>query len=75
MNDNYILVGCGDKTIKIVELKSGKIVKELIGHNDDVVSVQVINIPEYGKCIISQGNGNDQIKLWINQNLNISSSI
>ena len=38
-------------------------------------SSKVINIPEYGKCIISQGNGNDQIKLWINQNLNISSSI
>ena len=72
--DNYILVGCGDKTIKIVELNSGKTVKELIGHNDDVISVKIVNLPKYGKCIISQGNGNDQIKLWINQSLYASNS-
>ena len=74
LNDNYILVGCGDKTIKIVELNSGKMVKELIGHNDDVISVKILNLPKYGKCIISQGNGNDQIKLWINQSLYTSNS-
>ena len=67
-NEDYLFVGCGDKTIKLIELENGKIVNSLIGHNNNVCSFKIIFHPKYGKCIISQGHENDQIKIWINSN-------
>ena len=67
-NEDYLFVGCGDKTIKLIELENGKIVNSLIGHNNNVCSFKIIYHPKYGKCIISQGHENDQIKIWINSN-------
>ena len=65
---NYLFVGCGDKTIKLIELESGKIINSLIGHINNVCSFKIIFHPKYGKCIISQGHQNDQIRIWINSN-------
>ena len=67
-NEDYLFVGCGDKTIKLIELENGKIVNSLIGHNNNVCSFKIIYHPKYGKCIISQGHENDQIKILINLN-------
>ena len=64
-NNEYLFVGCDDKTIKLIELNKGKIIKELVGHNDKVLSIKSIIHPKYGKCLISQGSMNDSIKLWI----------
>ena len=64
-NNNYIYVGCEDKTIKLIEINKGLIVKNLSGHNDDVLSINKIILPNYGECLISQGRKNDQIKLWV----------
>ena len=36
-DNEFIFVGCNDKTVKLIEIKSGKILKRLIGHS---------NIPE-----------------------------
>ena len=44
-----IFVGCGDKTIKIVEIKNGLIIKSLTGHNNDVLSIKKIIHPKYGE--------------------------
>ena len=65
-NDNYLFVGCEDKKIKLIDLKIGRIINELTGHSKDVLTIKTINHPKYGKCLISQGWEDDQIRLWIN---------
>ena len=64
---NYLFVGCEDKTIKIIDLKLNITIKNLIGHNNRVLSIKKINHPIYGDCILSQGWKNDQILIWINK--------
>ena len=65
-NNEYLFVGCEDKTIKLIDINNKKIIKILEGHKDHVLTVKLINHPKYGECLISQGAGNDQIKLWKN---------
>ena len=67
-NKEYIFVGCYDNTIKLIDLKKGKIIKNLRGHNNYVITIKKINHPMYGDCLISQGWKNDQIKIWANNN-------
>ena len=67
-NNDYLFVGCKDNSIKLIELKNGNIIKTLSGHNSEVITIKKIIHPIYGECIISQGRGNGQIKLWINKN-------
>ena len=66
-DDDYIFVGCKDKLIKLIDLNKGMVVKNLKGHNNDVVTVKKVKHPKYGECLISQGSSNDNIKLWINK--------
>ena len=63
-NDEYLFIGARDKSIKILELKSGSIIKDLKGHNNRVLTVKKIFHPYYGECLISQGFENEEIKLW-----------
>ena len=63
-NNNYLLVGCNDNTIKIIELNNGTIIKEIYGHNNKVITIKNINHPSYGMCIISKGYQKDKLKLW-----------
>ena len=65
-NNDYLLVVCG-QTIKIIQLKNGKIVKELNGHNQRIIYITTIFHPKYGKSIITQGFDKDGIKLWANK--------
>ena len=64
-NDSFLFVGCSDKTIKLIELKEGFIAKNMKGHNNSVLTIKKIEHPKYGKCLISQGYNEDQIKIWI----------
>jgi WD40 repeat protein len=64
-NNNYLFVGCADKNIKLIELHNELVIKSLAGHNDVVLTIKKINHPQYGECLISQGSGDDQIKLWV----------
>ena len=66
-NDNYLFVGCSDKSIKLVDIINGYIARYLKGHNNSVLTIKKITHPIYGECIISQGYYEDQIKLWINK--------
>ena len=68
-DDDCLFVGCGDKTIKLVDLKSGLITRHLSGNKNKVLTIKTLDHPKYGKCLISQGYERDQIKLLINQNL------
>ena len=65
-NEDYLLVGCENKSIKLVELKNRKIIKNLAGHTNDVVTIRKIFIPQYGECLISQGWNEGKIKIWNN---------
>ena len=64
---NYLLVGCEDKSIKLIELKNGLLIQNLAGHKKWVISIKKINHPKLGECIISKGYDNDQIKIWSNK--------
>ena len=64
-DDEYIFVGCDKKLIKLVNLKSGEIIKELTGHNNYLMDIKKIIHPIYGECLLSQGYNDDQIKLWV----------
>ena len=68
-NKNYLFVGSGDKTIKLIDLTKGIIVENLISHNKSVITIKKIFHPKFGECLISEGWGkNDNIKLWIKKN-------
>ena len=62
--EEYLYVGCEEKTIKIIELSNGKIINQLKGHNNYVINIKNIIHPQYGVCLLSQGYKNDQIKIW-----------
>ena len=66
-DEKYLLVGCEDKTIKLIELKTGEVINNLIGYNKIVLSIKKIFHPKYGECLLSQGNFDNQIKLWANK--------
>jgi len=61
----YLYVGCESMKIRLIELKTGKNIYNLSRHNDLILTLKKINIPQYGDCLISQGFGNDNIKLWL----------
>ena len=65
-NNDYILVGSLDQTIKIIKLEEGKIINNLIGHKSFPLTIKKIKHPFLGECLLSQGQEKDQIKLWIN---------
>ena len=66
-NENYLIVGCGNKTINIIELESEINIKCLNSHNNDVLTIKKINHPKLGECLLSQNLGESEIKLWINE--------
>jgi len=63
--NDYLFVGYGDNTIKLIDINNKTIVTSLSGHNNAVVNVKRINHPKYGECILSQGRNYDKIILWI----------
>ena len=63
---NYVFVACKYKLIKLVNIEKGIIEKNLEGHNSGIFTIKKIEHPKLGKCLISQGYEDDQIKLWTN---------
>ena len=64
-SDNFIFIGCEDKMIKLVDIKNGEVINNLVGNNNAVINIKKIRHPKYGDCLISQGIKDNQIKLWI----------
>jgi hypothetical protein len=50
----------------LVDFKNYALIKSLEGHNNEVGTIKNIIHPEFGECLLSQGFGNEQIKMWIN---------
>ena len=65
-NKEYIFIGCKNKTIKLLNLKNGKIIKSLSDDNNSIITIKKIIHPIYGECLVTQGYGYNPIKLWIN---------
>ena len=63
-NNEYLFLGCNDNSIKLLNLKNEMIVKELKGHNKEVISIKKLIHPKYGKCLISQGPLQNSIIIW-----------
>ena len=68
-NSNYLFGASEDKSMKLIDLKAGIIVKNFNFHSNIVCTIKKITHPKYGECLISQGYKKDQIKLWINKSL------
>ena len=65
-NDDYLFAGCGDKTLKLIDLQKGKTIKKFSGQNSSIITIKKLIIPNYGECLITQGYEKNSIKLWIN---------
>ena len=76
-NNDFLYVGCLNKTIRLIQIKNGIIVKNLVdtisinnefNNNFDglIITNKKIEHPNFGNCLISQELGNGQIKIWIN---------
>ena len=63
-DNNYLLAGCGDNTIKLINIKNKNVFNTFKGHKNVVLSLKKVSHPHYGECLISQGFSNDKIKLW-----------
>ena len=63
-NFEYLFVACDDSKIRLVEIETRKIVKELDGHKKPIISIKKFKHPLYGECLVSQTIFNDYIKLW-----------
>ena len=66
-NKSFLFV-CNDKKIDLIDLKNKLIIKGLEGHENDILTIKKFIHAKYGECLISQGLGKDQIKLWVNSN-------
>ena len=66
-DENYFFVGCRDRTIKLINISQKEVIKNLKGHKNWVSCIKKIKHPEYGKCLLSQADLDDQIKLWIDK--------
>ena len=64
-NNNYLMVGCEDKSIKIIDLDNKRVIAELIGHKNIVTMVRKLVYPKYREFLVSQGHLNDGFKLWV----------
>ena len=62
-NDEYVIFSGHDANIKVINIKTGKMEKNLSKHNNQVSGVKKIVIPYFGECLISYGY-NDNIYLW-----------
>jgi len=68
-NNDYLLVGSYDSSIKVINLKKMIIARSLNNHDNYVITIKKIYHPLYGDCLISQGWKDDQIRLWSSNNL------
>ena len=67
-DNKHLFVTCDYKSIKLIDIKRGIIIKNLIGQYDNTISIKKIFHPYYGECLISQGYNYIPIKLHIIQN-------
>ena len=68
-DNDYLCVGCGDKSMKIINLKKNLIDANLKCFKNKVLCIKKLNHPQLGEFLISQGYEKEQIKLFAINNL------
>ena len=61
----HLYAGSSDTKINFIKMDDGNVLQSLKGHYREVLNIKKITLPLYGECFISQGYGNDYIKLWV----------
>ena len=67
-NKNYIFAGCSEGKLILIEINTSKIISFLSDNDRTISTVKKIILPKFGECLISQGNGKEQIKIWATRN-------
>ena len=67
IKENYLFVACEDKTLKLIEINEGKVLRSFKAHNKEVITIKKIFHPKFGESLISQGYGDSPIIVWINK--------
>jgi len=62
--NNYLFVGCQDKSIKLIDINNKLIVKSLYEHNNWVLTLKKICDNKGKELLISQNFGISPIKIW-----------
>jgi len=62
--ESLIFIGSENQNIILLDLIFGEIKAQLKDSNNQVCCVKTISHPFFGRCLISQGRGSDNIKLW-----------
>ena len=60
-------MGCDDKSMKLIDLKNNIVIKEYDGHKNKILCIKKIFIPQFGECLVTQGDKNSEINLWSNE--------
>lgn len=63
-NDHYLFVACDDGYIKLVDLEKGKIIQSKCNESNEILTVKSLIHPKYGKCLLAQSLGKEQIKVY-----------
>ena len=66
-NNDTLFASSYDKKLRLINLNTGIIINS-VNQNSEIISIKKINHPLYGKFLVSQGFGNEQIKMWIVKN-------
>ena len=74
LNESHLCVSYFDQIekgcIKIYDYFNGDLIKNiLLGNKNGICSIKQINLNEYGECLITQGVCNEQIKIFIKNNI------
>ena len=64
-DDAHLFSGFSNGKIQLIKMNDGKIIQTLKCHYREVLNIKKISHPLLGDCLISQGFGNDFIKLWV----------
>lgn len=67
-NNNYCIIGCFKGNINVIELNEDKIIKD-IAIDDTLICIKKISHPKYGECLLTQGEVDGKIKLWVSKEL------
>ena len=63
-NDRYLFASGNDNQVKLFDLEEGLLIQSFKGHTSTVCTIEKINHPLYGECMLSQAL-EGKIKLWV----------
>ena len=66
-DNEHLFVACGDKTIKLINIKKKLVISNLNIFKNKVLSIKKVRHPLFGECLISQGYEKEQIKMFVNK--------